>query len=94
VTKYERNLQSSRHKGTFRKRSYTGLGDALDPGQAGDWHTYPHDDVYVDFAPAKIILKVCEREPVNRALQEGFTQYVAVGSKGQARHRLINSGGT
>ena len=65
---------------------------ALDPGQASDWHTHLNDYVFVNLAPAKISLKVSDREPITRGLDEGFTQYVAVGSEGEAKHQLINSG--
>lgn len=67
---------------------------ALDPGQASDWHTHLNDYVFVNLAPAKINLKVSDREPINRWLDEGFTQYVAVGAKGEANHQLINAGDT
>ena len=67
---------------------------ALDPGQASDWHTHLNDYVFVNLAPAKISLKVSDREPINRALGQGFTQYVAVGPEGEAKHQLINIGDT
>lgn len=66
----------------------------LDPGQASYWHTHRNDYVFVNLAPANISLKVSDREPINRALDEGFTQYVAVGSEGKAKHQLINIGDT
>jgi hypothetical protein len=67
---------------------------ALDPGQASDWHTHYNDYVFVNLAPVKIILKVSDREPINRGLEEGFTQYVAVGPDGETQHQLINAGDT
>ena len=67
---------------------------ALGPGQASDWHTHLHDYVFVNLAPAKISFKVADREPISRGLDEGFTQYVAVGPEGEAQHQLINAGDT
>ena len=67
---------------------------SLDPGQASDWHSHLNDYVFVNLAPAKIILKVSDHKPINRTLEEGFTQYVAVGAKGETGHQLINAGET
>jgi len=66
----------------------------LDPGQVSDWHTHQNDYVFVNLAPVRITLKVADNEPINRALDEGFTQYVAVGSEGEVEHQLINAGDT
>jgi len=67
---------------------------SLDPGQGSDWHTHLNDYVFVNLAPARISLKVSDHEPVNRTLDEGFTQYVAVGLEGGTKHQLINVGDT
>jgi hypothetical protein len=67
---------------------------ALDPGQASDWHAHAHDYVFVNLSPARVSLKMNDSEPVQLALEQGFTQYVAVGSEGQARHQLVNTGNT
>jgi hypothetical protein len=66
----------------------------LAPGQASDWHTHMHDYVFVNLAPARISLKVSDREPVSRGLDEGFVQYVAVGAEGENQHQLVNAGDT
>lgn len=66
----------------------------LAPGQASDWHTHLHDYVFVNLAPAKTSLKLADRDPVSRGLDEGFVQYVAVGTEGEAQHQLINAGDT
>jgi hypothetical protein len=66
----------------------------LAPGQASDWHTHLHDYVFVNLTPAKISLKVSDREPISRRLDDGFAQYVAVGPDGEAQHQLINAGDT
>jgi hypothetical protein len=67
---------------------------SLIPGQASDWHTHMHDYVFVNLAPARISLKVSDREPVSRGLDEGFVQYVSVGAEGEVQHRLVNAGDT
>ena len=66
----------------------------LAPGQASDWHTHMHDYVFVNLALAQISLKVSDREPVSRGLDDGFVQYVAVGAEGEAQHQLVNAGDT
>jgi hypothetical protein len=64
----------------------------LAPGQASDWHTHMHDYVFVNLDRAQISLKVSDREPIGRSLDEGFAQYVAVGPDGEAQHQLANAG--
>ena len=64
----------------------------LEPGQSCELHQHVYDYVFVNIKRAELELNEPGRDPVGRALDDGFVQYVVVGPQGQGAHLIRNAG--